>query len=408
VSGFAAGSRIAGRSAAIADAQRSSARYYHRPDADHLELDPDATSLGGYNASLDLRKQAAQHWRGNVGVTLTSPGFEVNDLGFQRDADRIAATAQMVYQETRPGSVFRTYNAAVQLDRNWNYGWESVGSSLSLNLQAQSLALSNFRLNAARDFEAFNDRLTRGGPLALTPAGWRAGGSFTSPRGRTYSIGANASWTWNDVGGSLVDVGSTLIYQLSPRWAVEIGPRYTRERSEAQFVGSTADATATHTFGRRYLFSGLDQTTVFLNTRMNFTFKPDMTLEFYAQPFVASADFDGMRELRAPGTFSFLRYGRDGGTVTDEGSQLLIDPDGTGPARSFRVAEGDFNRRSLRGNALLRWEWRAGSTLYLVWQHTRAGSEDLNDLRFGRDLDRLFNSPSRNIFAIKASYWLSP
>jgi hypothetical protein len=123
---------------------------------------------------------------------------------------------------------------------------------------------------------------------------------------------------------------------------------------------------------------------------------------------VASADFEGIRELRAPGTFSFLRYGRDVGTVARSGSQLVVDPDGAGPAASFRVAEGDFNRRSLKGNAVLRWEWRAGSTLFLVWQHLRTGSEDLNDLRLGRDLDRLFASPSRNVLAIKASYWFSP
>ena len=132
------------------------------------------------------------------------------------------------------------------------------------------------------------------------------------------------------------------------------------------------------------------------------------TLEFYGQPFVASADFEGLRELRAPATFSFLRYGRDVGTIERNGTQLVVDPDREGPARSFTVAEGDFNRRSLKGNAVLRWEWRAGSTLFLVWQHTRAGAADLNDLRLGRDLDAMFAAPSRNILAIKASYWFSP
>jgi hypothetical protein len=210
------------------------------------------------------------------------------------------------------------------------------------------------------------------------------------------------------VGGSLLSLGSTFTFRPSDTWAIEVGPSYSRERSEAQYVSSVADALATSTFGRRYLFSGLDQSTVFLNTRLNITFKPDMTLEFYGQPFVASADFEGIRELRAPGTFSFSRYGVDAGTVAKEGSQLVVDPDGAGPARSFRVAEGDFNRRSFKANAVLRWEWRAGSTLFLVWQHQRAGSEGLNDLRLGRDLDRLFGSPSRNVLAVKASYWLSP
>ena len=408
VAGFAAGSRIAGRASAITDAQRSSARYYNRPDADHLELDPAATSLAGYNASLELRKQAGQHWRGNVGLTLTSPGYEVNDLGFQRDADRIAGAAQLRYQETRLGPVFRSWSTSVQMDRSWSYGRELVGSSLSGNANVQHLSFWNLGLNVARDFEAFNDRLTRGGPLALMPSGWRAGGSFSSDRRKRWTIGGNGSWTWNDVGGRLMNLGSTFTFRPSDTWAVEIGPSYSRERSEAQYVGSVADSRATATFGRRYLFSGLDQSTVFLNTRLNITFKPDMTLEFYGQPFIANADFEGIRELRVPGTFAFLRYGQDAGTVQREGNQLAVDPDGAGPAPRFRIAEGDFNRRSLKGNAVLRWEWRAGSTLFLVWQHQRAGSEDLNDLRLGRDLDRMFASPSRNILAVKASYWFSP
>ena len=408
IAGFAAGSRIAGRTAAITDAQRSSARYYNRPDADHLDLDPNATSLSGYNASIDLRKQAGLHWRGNAGMTLTSPGYEVNDLGFQRDADRIATVGQLRYQETRLGTRLRNWSSSVQFDRSWNYGMELVGSSLSGTVNAQHLSFWSLGLNAARDFEAYNDRLTRGGPLALTPAGWRAGGNFSSDRRQRWTVGGSGAWAWNGVGGRMVSLGTTFTFRPKDTWAIEIGPSYSRERSEAQYIGSVADATATQTFGRRYLFSGLDQSTVLLNTRLNITFKPDMTLEFYGQPFVASADFEGIRELRDPGAFAFLRYGKEAGTVEREGNRLSVDPDGAGPAPRFRIGEGDFNRRSLKGNAVLRWEWRAGSTLFLVWQHQRTASEELNDLRLSRDLDRLFASPSRNIFAIKASYWLSP
>ncbi len=302
----------------------------------------------------------------------------------------------------------RNWNAQLQVDGSWNYGWDLVGSSVSANGGGQLANYWTVGLNAARDFAAFNDRLTRGGPLTRTPSGYRVGGSFASDRRPRWTVGGNGSYVWNGVGGALLDAGTTVGWRPADSWNVEVGPRFSRERSASQYVGSVADPAAGSTFGHRYLFSELDHTTVFLNTRINITFKPDLTLELYGQPFVASADFEGLRELLAPSTYAFLRYGKDVGTVTREGSQLSVDPDGAGPAPRFRVAEGDFNRRSLRGNVVLRWEWRAGSTLFLVWQHQRAGAEELNDLRIGRDLDRLLSSPSRNVFAIKASYWFSP
>ncbi len=408
LSGYAAGSRIGGRASVITAAQRSSARYYQRPDAEHLELDANAMSLAGYTLNLEIHKQAGGHWRGTARVTAVSPGLEINDVGFQLDADRIAAIAQLRYQETMPGSHFRSWNTTLQHDRTWNYGRDLIGSTLTSGTGVQLNNYWNVSVNLSHGFASMDDRLTRGGPLARTPSSSRVLGSFSSDRRKTWRLGGSASHSWNGEGASLSDLGSSFIWQPAPSWSVELGPHYTRERSLAQYVGSVADPVATSTFGRRHLFSGLDQSTVYLNTRLNITFKPGLTLELFGQPFVASADFDGLKELRAPATFSFLRYGQDAGTLRRDGTGLVVDPDGTGPAPTFRVAEGDFNRRSLKGNVVLRWEWRAGSTLFLVWQHARAESEDLNDLRLGRDLSGLFSSPSRNILAIKMSYWFSP
>ncbi|MGD2070771.1 MAG: DUF5916 domain-containing protein, partial [Gemmatimonadota bacterium] len=113
-------------------------------------------------------------------------------------------------------------------------------------------------------------------------------------------------------------------------------------------------------------------------------------------------------ELRAPETFSFLRYGEDTGSVTRDGDELVVDPDGPGPAAPFRVEDEDFTRRSLRGNAVLRWEWRPGSTLYLVWQQSRSSSDRFDSIDFRRDARALFDAPSDNVFLLKVSYWISP
>ncbi len=126
------------------------------------------------------------------------------------------------------------------------------------------------------------------------------------------------------------------------------------------------------------MFADLEQTTLSMDTRLNVTFTPDLSLELYAQPFIASGDYGALKELKAPGTFDFLRYGIDAGQVTvDEDGDSTVDPDGAGPAESFTIGNRDFNRVSLRGTGVLRWEWRPGSTLFFVWQQNRSKRRDV-------------------------------
>lgn len=202
-------------------------------------------------------------------------------------------------------------------------------------------------------------------------------------------------------------------------WEVAIGPDLSRSRSVAQYVTTITDTTATRTFGRRYVFSDLQQTTLGIETRLNVTFTPGLSLELYAQPFLSSGDFGALKELRAPRSFDFLRYGTDTGTIARESTgRYTIAPDGAGAARPFSVNDRDFNLRSLRGNAVLRWEWRPGSTLFLVWQQNRSESltavgiapayQRVGNFNFGRDARELFGLQPDNVFVIKVNYWFNP
>jgi hypothetical protein len=204
----------------------------------------------------------------------------------------------------------------------------------------------------------------------------------------------------------------------SERWRIQIGPSYNRRHNSAQYVSTVADPLATRTFGRRYVFGGLDQTTFSLETRVNVTFTPTLSLQLYVEPFVSTGDYRELKEFEEPGTFKFLEYGTDIGTVSDDGGSYTIDPDGSGPADPFVIADRDFSYRSLIGNSVLRWEWRPGSTLFLVWQHSRvsslrgdgAGGTDpwIGGFDLSRDVADMFGTPSDNIFVLKVNYWLNP
>ena len=200
----------------------------------------------------------------------------------------------------------------------------------------------------------------------------------------------------------------------------EIGPSFSQSHATAQYLTSVADPTATGTFGRRYVFADLKQSTLEIDARFNITLTPRLTIEIFAQPLLGSGNYENLKELRAPRSFDFNRYSVDAGTLmaVAAGRSYEIDPDGAGPATPFRLDNEDFNIRSLRSNAVFRWEWRPGSTLFLVWQQTRSGRLDASDpnspfhrvgnFRLGRDAGDLFELRPDNVFMIKLSYWLNP
>ena len=418
VFGSVASSHVRGSEAAIGSTQRSSARYYQRPDAGHIEVDPEATSLSGYRAQVDFGKRSGT-WLWNLAATASSPGFELNDMGFLTLTDRILLDPNVTYEQNQPGKVFRRWSVRTGPDFVWNYDGDVVRQETFLTFQSQ---LHNYWTATVRSSYArsvLSDRLTRGGPLTRLPALWSAGVTVASDPRQSYTLRATVSRDEDRAGLRETSAGLNVGLKPASNWQVEVGPVLTTTYLPAQYVTAVADVTAPKTFDNRYVFASLDQTTFGIDTRLNATFTPGLSLELYAQPFLSSSDYGALKELRAPRTFDFLEYGVDTGTITHEPpARTVIDPDGAGPAEPFRVEDRDFDLRSLRGNAVLRWEWRPGSTLYVVWQQERSDLVRATEAELrGRDLggfdlreqarDLLRVRPI-NVLMFKVSYWLNP
>jgi hypothetical protein len=156
------------------------------------------------------------------------------------------------------------------------------------------------------------------------------------------------------------------------------------------------------------VFATIHQTTLALVTRADWTFTPKASLQLYLQPLVSAGDFTSFKELRTPRTFDFDVYGQDVGTISKTGGVYTIDPDANAATgNSIQVPDPNFNFRSLRGNAVMRWEYRPGSTLFFVWQQQRVGSEPFGDFDFSRDFHGLVRQHPDNVFTIKATYYLA-
>jgi hypothetical protein len=153
------------------------------------------------------------------------------------------------------------------------------------------------------------------------------------------------------------------------------------------------------------VFGELGQTEVSGTFRLNLTTSPRTSLQVYLQPLISAGDYGAIKEVAARKTYDFIRYGQDAGTITPAGDQVVIDPDGSGPAASFSIAQPDFNVRSMRLNAIFRWEFRPGSSLFVVWTEQRRDRVPSGDFDLSADMSGLFNAPADDVFLVKVTYW---
>jgi len=215
-----------------------------------------------------------------------------------------------------------------------------------------------------------------------------------------------ADGAWNGGSGVWMETRPTSFVR------VNFNPSVYKQHSKSQYVRSVPDVTADATYDTRYVFAQLDQTTLALDTRIEWTFTSKLSLQSYIQPFVAIGRFAEFKEFTTPRAYDFAVYGQDQGTITpgvdaNGRPNYTIDPDDAGAAASFTVRNPNFNSHSLRGNAVMRWEYRPGSALFLVWQQQREGSEASFDFDTGRDVGAIFRERPTNIFMLKVAYWLS-
>ncbi|MGI8765579.1 MAG: DUF5916 domain-containing protein, partial [Gemmatimonadaceae bacterium] len=251
----------------------------------------------------------------------------------------------------------------------------------------------------------YDARLTRGGPLVRIPnrleqrlyvntdSRWPVTASYSLAHVRDRS---GASTFTNSV---------TLDGRPTSFVHVSFGPTLTAQRSTDQYVRTVTDPLATSTFGRRYVFANLRQTTLSLDTRADWTFTPTLTLQVYAQPFVSAGTYSSFKQLRAPRTYDFDVYGSNTGTITPTSAGYTVDPDGASAAPSFTLRNPDFNVRNLHGDAVLRWEYRPGSALFFVWQQERNDFQSYGDFALSRDAGAVFRTVPTNVFLVKLAYW---
>ncbi len=406
LSGVVSGTSVNGTSEAILQTQRSSARYFNRVDADYLSVDPDKTSLNGYAGEFSFAKYGGEHWRGSLTYSTVSPGYEVNDIGFENRADYHSAHYSIMYRESSPDAEFlRLYNLWHFGGQSWNYGGDRINDWYNTGAFIEFKNLWSLNYNVNWWGNEFDDRVTRGGPLVRNPKGWNFNTNINSNQSKKISFNLG-NFFRNDASGAYNrNFWSGITIRPATNIQLEVSPEISFSKSTGQYVTTVNDPLATDTFENRYVFADIDRTSLSTSFRLDWTFTPNLTLQTYVRPFISSGNYYNYKEFTEPSTYDFAVYGTDRGTIQRNDDTYTVDPDGDGPAGSFTFNEQDFNFKSIQTNAVFRWEYRPGSILYIVWQQDRSASTLHNNFRFSRDFNRLFDSQPTNVFLIKFSYW---
>ena len=403
------GSYILGYSPAITRTQLAPARYYQRPDQKHVRVDSTRTRLFGAAGEMRLSYQAPTGIFTTFKGSWISPGFETNDLGFLSLADELSGSVEVGWRQPRPSRWFRSGGVTLRLTESATSWGTHLNRSAGLSISGSTQAGWSGSLGFSYSFGGLSKDATRGGPLMLRGRKVAVTYNGSSDQRKPLSLVTYANIDGSEFGDRSAALGAYLNLRPRANLYFSLGPSYSVSKPTAYYTTSVTDPLATATYGKRYVFAELNQKILSLVTRANVTFTPALSLELYLQLFSSGATYSDFKELREPRSFDFLRYGESGSEIARDpvSGGYQVDPDGSGTGAPFGLSNPDIALRSLRGTAVLRWEYMPGGTIFLVWNQSRAGFDPSGHFGGFGDFPDLLDEPAENIFLLKMSYWLS-
>jgi hypothetical protein len=398
-------SRVEGDRAPIHALQTNAVHYYQRPDATHLGVDPNATSLSGHGGSVRFGTSNRGRLRLTDHFHWYSPGLDLNDVGYLRQADVKANQVFVGWAEPSPTWLFRDYSVQLSREDEWDFGGLATRSETELQLAGQFRNKWRARVGLAYN-DVVDTRMLRGGPALrwhdYFEVSWF--GATDQSRRIRAAVDGHRSWARDDDsrGWSL---GGELNLRLSNRLQISSSAWYEHLADTLQYV-ATEDTQA----GPRWVLGRIDQDTWGFIVRVDLALTPELTVQYYGSPFIGTGRYTALKRatntLAAAASDRYHLYGPDEITYSAERNAYDVTEAGGGPRYSFD--NPDFSFRQFRSNLVARWEYKPGSTLYVVWSQGRTSAEPYWDDAFHSNWSNLWSAPADNVFLVKLSYWFSP
>lgn len=401
-------SSLNGSAEAVQALQASAVHYYQRASSsDYLGIDPTRRSLTGTGGYLKVGRKGNAKWAFSETFSWSSPGFDLNDIGYLKETDNLTNETEIAYRQTDIWKMFR-YNAFTLTQRNqWNYGGTPFNNEVALRWQSMTMNRYELDLKETFSWNSLNTRLLRGGPDVRFNPYFLTAVKFNTDKAKRVMFMLQYEGNHNLDGYNRFNtLMPSLTFRLGNHVYLSGQLNYAWNTDNMQYVGTPANYSSSlaHS-GSQYIVGHMDQKTYGLTLKMQVNVTPDISFQFYGSPFTSTARFTDFKV--ADNTTSHVYDDRfhtfsPGELTYSDGAYWFKE----GDARyTFRNPNFSFNE--FRSNLVARWEYLPGSTLYLVWEHRMSNQDSGYASGWGNNLDRMFGLPATNTFMIKLNYWFN-
>lgn len=381
-------SSLGGSKEAIRALQQNAVHYYQRSSsADYLGVDPERRSLSGTGGYLKLGRKGNAKWAFAETFSWSSPGFDLNDIGYLKQTDNLSNETEIAYRQTDTWKMFR-YNAFTLTQRNqWNYGGTPFYNHVALKWQ--TMTMSRYELIVSETFcwNNLDSRLLRGGPDVRFNPYFLTSVKFNTDKAKRVRLTLQYEGNHNLDGYNRFNTFMPeLTFRLGNHVYLSGQLNYAWNTDNMQFVQATPESSTAS-----YVTAHMDQKTYGLTMNLQVNVTPDISVQFYGSPFTSTAKFKDFKSMT--NTTSHTYEERFRSMSDEEVSDLKVKP--------------DFCFNEFRSNLVARWEYLPGSTLYFVWEHRMSNRDSKYLSGWGNNLDRMFGLPATNTFMIKMNYWFN-
>jgi len=397
-------SQVRGSEESMIETQRSSSRYFQRPDQSYATVDSSVTSLTGTAQKLVLAKVTG-HYRGAFGLMGYGPGFEINDLGYLPSVNEIIEFIWLAYTEWNPTKYTQRYQINFNQWSSWDY--TPLFLSQGGNVNAHATLLNNWRIGGGYNisFPGYSATMLRGGPKIYRPGGYNIWYYIRSDSRKNLSFGYSGNYHRNEVGGWNYSISPSVNMRPKRNIQLSLNPEFEHTFHKDAWVGSTEDKNGKP----QYFFAEMKQQLLSLTIRADYTITPDLSIQYYAQPYLTAGKYSHFKRVddRLSSDYNERFESLDDKQISfnEDEENFRIDRNRDGETDYiFEPDYTDFNFKQFNSNLVIRWEYTTGSVLYLVWSQGFTDYEEHGQFKMRRDLDTLFRTASDNVLLLKVSY----
>ena len=397
-------SSLNGSADAIARLQQNAVHYYQRTSGrDYLGIDEKRTSLNGTGGYLKVGRKGNSKWAFSETFNWLSPGFDLNDVGYLKQADVMSNETSAEFRQTNPWKIFRRSTLSLSQLNQWDYGNKLFGNSLTMGWRTMFTNLFETTITQTYGWNGVQSRRLRGGPDVRFGEWYTLVSSFNTNKAKRLMLMLQYSGDYNIQGDYNFNMFSPSLTLRMSKYVLLTGKfNYAWNQDKLQYVSTVPLA------GRPepvYIVGQMNQKTYGLTTKLQVNVTPDISLQWYGAPFTSTANYKDFKKVAMPE--SRIRSDRFHTIAPNEISLSDDTYHVRNNSENFTFTKPDFNFNEFRSILVARWEYLPGSTFYFVWEHSRSNRSGDFISGWNRNLERMFDLPSTSILMVKVNYWFN-